>query len=278
MKNYASGVVLCQEDALETTFYMILEGEVEVTKTINNTEARLLKILGPGDFFGEMALIHNAPRAATVKTKTDLVALELDKESFEEVLKRSNSISMALVREISNRLRENDEMAIEDLRIRARELALAYQKLAEQEMARREFLTNIAHELRTPLMAASGYIQILEKGMLNDKQFPKAIATVSKHIQQIVSLVNDILFMQEMELVLPEFRPVNLQEVVARVLDEYQSRAKAREIEFHVITDPELPIVMGDLKSLERAFSALVDNAVEIEPSGWKGRNSAQSQ
>ena len=63
VKNYASGVVLCQEDALETTFYMILEGKVEVTKTINNTEARLLKILGPGDFFGEMALIHNAPRA-----------------------------------------------------------------------------------------------------------------------------------------------------------------------------------------------------------------------
>ena len=168
-------------------------------------------------------------------------------------------------------------MAIEDLRMRARELALAYQKLAEQELARREFLTNIAHELRTPLMAASGYIQILEKGMLNDKQFPKAIATVSKHIQQIVSLVNDILFMQEMELVLPEFRPVNLQEVVARVLDEYQSRAKAREIEFHVISDPELPIVLGDSKSLERALSALVDNAVNA-PSGWKGRNSAQSQ
>jgi signal transduction histidine kinase len=268
MNNYSSGVVLCQEDAFETTFYMILEGKVDVTKTINNTEARLLKTLGPGDFFGEMALIHNAPRAATVKTKTDLVVLELDKESFEDVLEHSNSISMAMVKEISNRLRENDEMAIEDLRMRARELALAYQKLAEQELARREFLSNIAHELRTPLMAASGYMQILEKGMLNDEQFPKAIAKVSKHIQQIVSLVNDILFMQEMDLVLPEFRPVNLQEVVARVLENFQSGAKARAIEFQVIHDPELPIVLGDSKSLERALSALVDNAVKFSPQG----------
>jgi signal transduction histidine kinase len=270
VNNYASNVVLCQEDALETTFYMILEGQVEVSKTINKTEARLLKILGPGDFFGEMALVHNAPRAATVKTKTDLVALELDKDSFEEVLENSNSISMAMVREISNRLRENDEMAIEDLRMRARELALAYQKLAEQDLARREFLTNVAHELRTPLMAASGYIQILEKGMLNDQQFPQAIATVSKHIQQIVSLVNDILFMQEMDLVLPEFKRVNLQDIVARVLEEYQSKARARSVQFRVITDPDLPDISGDYKSLERALSALVDNAIKFSPQGGK--------
>ena len=59
VNSYPPGMVLCQEDALETTFYMILEGEVEVTKTINNTEARLLKTLRAGDFFGEMALIHN---------------------------------------------------------------------------------------------------------------------------------------------------------------------------------------------------------------------------
>ena len=46
---------------------MILEGEAEVTKNINNTEDRLLKTLCPGDFFGEMALIHNRRARATVK-------------------------------------------------------------------------------------------------------------------------------------------------------------------------------------------------------------------
>ena len=51
---------------------------------------------------------------------------------------------MAMVSEISNRLRQNDQMAVDDLRMRASELADAYQKLAEQELARREFLTNIA--------------------------------------------------------------------------------------------------------------------------------------
>ena len=61
VRAYPPGSVLCHENALEDRFYMILEGEVEVTKVINNNQNRLLKTLGPGDFFGEMALIHNAP-------------------------------------------------------------------------------------------------------------------------------------------------------------------------------------------------------------------------
>ncbi len=82
---YPAETVLCRENAIETIFYMILEGEVEVTKVINQTEARVLKTLSAGDFFGEMALIHNAPRAATVTSKTEVVVLELDKENFDRV-------------------------------------------------------------------------------------------------------------------------------------------------------------------------------------------------
>ena len=267
--SYPAGTVLCREDKIENIFYMILEGEVEVTKSINRNEARLLQTLSPGDFFGEMALIHNAPRAATVTAKTDLVALELDKESFDTVLKRSSSVALAMVHEISNRLRENDEMAIEDLRVRARELAQAYQKLAEQEVARREFLSNVAHELRTPLMAASGYLQILQQGnVLTQQQLTQALDTVSRNVHQIVTLVNDILFLQEMDLVLPDFLAVDMGEVASTVLERYKSQAAARGIHLSLTEDRNLPPVLGDAKSLERALTALVDNAIKFSPKG----------
>jgi signal transduction histidine kinase len=216
-----------------------------------------------------MALIHNAPRAATVTAKTELVALELDKESFDTVLKRSSSIALAMVHEISNRLRENDEMAIEDLRLRARELAQAYQKLAEQEVARREFLTNVAHELRTPLMAASGYLQLLRSGnVLNQQQLAYALDTVSRNVHQIVTLVNDILFLQEMDLVLPDFQAVDMGEVASTVLERYKTQAAARGIHLSLSEDRDLPPVCGDAKSLERALTALVDNAIKFSPKG----------
>ncbi len=268
IRTYPPETVVCKEDAVEYTFYMILEGDFEVTKMINNSEIRLLKSLTAGDFFGEMALIHNAPRAATVTTKTNVVVLELDKEGFNRVLKYSPSVSMAMVSEISNRLRQNDQMAIEDLRLRASELADAYQKLTEQELARRELLTNVAHELRTPLMVASGYLHALQKGMLSGEQLAQTIETVMRNVDQITALTNDILFLQEIELVLPDFQPVNMMDVAEAAVKKYAQKAEARNIKLKIKGDPNTPKVQGDPQSLERAVIALVDNALKFSAPG----------
>ena len=268
VRSYEPGAVLCHENAIEDRFYMILEGEVEVSKVINNAESRLLQTLGPGDFFGEMALIHNAPRAATVAAKSALTTLELDKAAFDRVLHNSSSIAMAMVSEISSRLRVNDQMAVDDLRMRASELADAYQKLAEQDLARREFLTNIGHELRTPLMVATGYLQMLQKGILNGEQLSAGIETVARNVQQIANLVNDILFLQEMDLVLPEFQAVDMNDVAGQVFARYHPKAKEHNVNLRFLPSPSLPPVSGDAKSLERALMALVDNAVKFSPKG----------
>ncbi len=266
IKSYPAGTVLCREDEIEHTFYMILEGEFEVTKTINKSDKRLLITLRAGDFFGEMALIHNAPRAATVASLTPCVVLELNKQGFDRVLKHSPSVATAMVAEISNRLRQNDQLAIEDLRLRARELADAYQKLAEQDMARNEFLTAIAHELRTPLMAASGYLHTMKKGMLQGDQLQSAIEVVSRNVDQIVNLTNDLLFLQEQDLVLRDFQPINLPALVDRVTEKLKGRAKARGVTIKVRSINNLPSIPGDETSLERAITGLVDNAIKFSP------------
>ncbi len=268
VRAYPPGSVLCRENAIEDRFYMILEGEVEVTKVINHDENRLLKTLGPGDFFGEMALIHNAPRAATVTAKSALTTLELDKTAFDRVLHNSSSIAMAMVSEISDRLRSNDQLAVDDLRMRASELAEAYQKLAEQELARREFLSNIAHELRTPLQVATGYLQMLQNGIMKGEQLTAGLETVSRSVQQIATLVNDILFLQEMDLVLDEFRAVDMSDVARAVIDKYNEKAVERGVNLRLFPNPSLPHASGDLKSLERALMALVDNAIKFSPKG----------
>ncbi len=270
LKNYPPETVLCRENALEDTFYLILEGEVRVTKNINTDEKRLLKTLGAGDFFGEMALIHNAPRAASVETVTPLIALEIHREAFDRVLKNSSSVSMAMVREISRRLRQNDEMAIDDLKLRASELAEAYQKLAEMEVARREFLTNVAHQLRTPLMAAGGYLQMLQKGAVPPAKQPEAIETIARNVQQITTLVNDILFVQEMELILDQFDAVDMTNLAHRVADQYAEKASAKGVQLRVREGLFVPSVLGDAKSLEHALTALVDNAVKFTADGGK--------
>ncbi|MBN2550078.1 MAG: cyclic nucleotide-binding domain-containing protein [Anaerolineales bacterium] len=275
VNTYPAGTVLCHEDTFESVFYIILDGEVKVTKVIEHDQVRDLKKLGAGDFFGEMAIIHNAPRAATVTTTKPTAVLEIYKENFNSLLKRSASVARAMVQEVSRRLRENDAMAIEDLRLKAGELAAAYQQLAEQDYARREFLTTIAHELRTPLTAASGFLHMIQFGLLQgnslDAETQKAaLESVSRNVQQIVTLVNDILFLQEMDLILPNFTPTDLGTVILTVLDAHRKKAEENQVVLDIEIDPHIPMVLGDVKSLERAFSAILDNAIKFSPDGGK--------
>ncbi len=262
VRTYPPGFILTHEGELEYTFYILLRGRVAVSKVINESEARLLKQLGPGDFFGEMAIIHNAPRAATIQTVEECVVLEISREIFTDLMERSSSMSLAMVREVSRRLRENDEMAIEDLRLKAKELAEAYQQLAEQEYARREFLTTIAHELRTPLMAANGYMQIARTGMLQGEGLKGALETVARNLQEISALVNDILFLQEMDLILPDFQSVDLGAVVTAAVEPVRGRADQAGTPLSLSIAPGLPPVRADEKSLTRAISAVLDNAI----------------
>ena len=268
IQEYSPQVCLTCEGAYETTFFILMEGEVQVTKTFNDDEDRLLKILKPGDFFGEMAIIHDAPRAATITTLTPVVVLEIEKEAFSDLLEHSSSMSVAMVREVSRRLRENDDMAIEDLRLKARELADAYYRLSQQDQARRQFLTTIAHELRTPLMAANGFLHMIRSGSLQGSALTSALDTVARNLQEITTLTNDILFLQEMELILPEFQPTDLGRVVAGVVENYRQKAESSRVGLGLQIDPGRLTVLADSKSLARALSAVIDNAIKFSPSG----------
>jgi signal transduction histidine kinase len=266
--SYPADTVLCEEGALERVFYIILEGEVQVTKVINQAEVRILKILGPGDFFGEMALIHNAPRAASVTTLVATTVLEINKHIFDQMLHRNASVSLAMVREVSRRLRENDEMAIEDLRVKSQELALAYQQLAEQDYAQHEFLSSIAHELRTPLTASYGYVQAIRMGMIHGQAFTSTLDTIEKNLQKIITLVNDILFLQEMELILLDFEPVDLGTIARAAVGRFRERARKSGMRIHLSIAPELPLVSADARAMDRVLSILLDNAIKFSPNG----------
>lgn len=272
VRSYPAGTKLTVEGAYETTFFILLEGEVQVTKKFDENEERLLKILRAGDFFGEMAIIHDAPRAATITALSEVKVLEIQRETFTRLLQENSQLSLAMVREVSRRLRENDEMAIADLRKKAEELSLAYRRLAQQEEARRQFLTTIAHELRTPLMSANGFLQIVCSRTLQGDALENALKTVESSLKEITALVNDILFLQEMDLILPEFQPTDLSQIILEVIEAYRGMAQQQGIELQVNLPADTVQVPGDAKSLGRALAAVVDNAIKFSPNGGKVR------
>jgi CRP/FNR family transcriptional regulator, cyclic AMP receptor protein len=95
-----AGRVLCEEGQSGGDFFVILEGKADVMASSGRNTT-----LGPGDFFGEIALIDNGPRTATVKTATPMRALVLGHAQFRDVLHQNGDIAVKILRAVTQRLR-----------------------------------------------------------------------------------------------------------------------------------------------------------------------------
>ncbi|HEY7624794.1 MAG TPA: cyclic nucleotide-binding domain-containing protein [Candidatus Limnocylindria bacterium] len=94
------GRVLCEEGRSGGDFFVILEGKADVAASSGRNTT-----LGPGDFFGEIALIDNGPRTATVKAETSMRCLVLGHTQFRDVLHQNGDIAVKILRAVTQRLR-----------------------------------------------------------------------------------------------------------------------------------------------------------------------------
>ena len=266
VRSFPSETIICHENALASTFYIILQGKVKVSKFINQKKERELKTLKAGDFFGEMALIHNAPRAATVTTVMPTTVLEIKKVSFDRLMRRSASLSMTMAREVSRRLQENEAMAIEDLRIKAGEMAMAYERLAEQEFSRREFLIIARTKLESAVDETLGDLDRVRKETSANGIPDSPIEQLAGNVRKIITALNEILFLHEIDMILPEPQKVNLDILLLNIASQNQIKAEQKEIKIQVETSEDELYALGDPTSIERALNILSNFAIDASP------------
>ena len=105
------GRTIVEEGLAGDYMYVIREGEVKVTKLSGDGREKILGLLGRGDFFGEMALLDNLVRSASVKTLTETRIAALSRADFLKELRHSPDLSMAVIQELTHRVRQMDEQA-----------------------------------------------------------------------------------------------------------------------------------------------------------------------
>jgi sigma-B regulation protein RsbU (phosphoserine phosphatase) len=139
-RQYPAGTVLCQQGAVERVFYVLRTGAVTITQRLSDTEEQLIAYRNPGEFFGEMALIDNSPRSATVTAITAVDVLEIDEATFGQVLRNSPELALTLLHNSLAALRNSMHRQIGELQAKNAELRQAYAELqaAEAELIRNE--------------------------------------------------------------------------------------------------------------------------------------------
>ncbi len=264
----APGDVLVIEGAIADRFYIVMDGRVEVWKNYYDPRPDLLAVHGPGHFFGEMALIDELPRSATVVAKEATRLLYLSREDFRRLILENASIALSVMTSISYLVRSSNETYVEDLRKRTEELERAYTHLkrAQAERLRSERLSTlgkfsslILHDIRNPISIMKGQLQLMEMRLGEPEKLASHIKASMLELGRLERLASEFLDYSrgEVRLDMAVCTPSELFAKVEEALGERLGRAGIR-IEKDIRFDE--PVIL-DSERILRALHNVADNA-----------------
>ena len=186
-RTYAKNTILVSEGDPSEMFYLILKGQVKVFISDEKGKEVLLNLQGPGEYFGEIAIIDQAPRSASVMTIEACQIAVVSKQGFERCLADHPGLAMGLIRNLVKCVRSLTEqvkgLALLDVYGRIAhtlnslakeqngelviEQRLTHQDIANMVGASREMVSRILKDLST-----GGYIRIDDKKIIIAKQLP----------------------------------------------------------------------------------------------------------
>jgi len=166
--------------------------------------------------------------------------------------------------QFAGRLADHAAVAIENARL--------YEQVQQANRAKSEFVSFVAHELRTPMTSIRGYADMLEKGMVgpltpDQVGFIHIISRNAKRMQVLVSDLQDISRIETGQLRL-EIKPTTLAEALESARQTTQAQIEAQSQQLTVEVPEDLPLIHADPARLEQVLINLLSNAYKYTPKG----------
>jgi signal transduction histidine kinase len=280
-----NGETIVQEGEQGDAFYLIWSGRAVVYAGDWRTPD-VLGFRGAGEVIGEMALLENQPRSASVVALGETRLLKISRSDFFELLKNDPTISLSILGALSRRLRQADQarsqvrLSEKQLIDQLSELKSEKEQLMELERLRQETSDLIVHDLRNPLGSISLALHMLEmvlpEDILNENRQLLEIARYSNNrMLQLVESLLDVARMEAGQAHLA-FEAFELAEFIRCVIGGLLvARKRDIQVETHL---PESIKIVADPEKLERVLLNLLDNALKFTPNGGTIKISAQQR
>ena len=156
-----------------------------------------------------------------------------------------------------------------------KKLQKAYEELKSLDRMKSEFLSNVSHELKTPLVSIRGYSELLHDEKLGTipPSHKKPLEAIIRNTERLTRLIDSLLFLSIQQMGKPEIRmrpqPQSIDEIITSSMNDMKVQAEKKEITLIKDSPAEL-IVMGDRDRLTEVLINLLDNAIKFTPPGGK--------
>ncbi len=275
-EHYKKGDKIINEGVMGDSLYIIIKGEVEVLKGEGEKSERVAT-LKPFDFFGEMSLLENKPRSASIISAIDSTLLRLSKDDFSALVSAYPKISFEIMKTLSARIRETDMKLIADLTRKNTELKKAYSDLksVQDELIKAERLSTIGkvaggiiHDLKNHLSVVKGYAEYIKHSKEATESFQNAASTILHVINIIINMTQEILEYAKGESRL-ETIPLNINTLINEVtrLSEKQLEKRNITLTLNLQASCECEI---DPQKMRRVFVNIISNASDAMQDGGK--------
>lgn len=145
-------------------------------------------------------------------------------------------------------------------------------RLAELESARKAFVANASHELRTPIFSLSGFVELLEDEDPSPEEREEFLREMREQIERLTKLTADLLDLSQLDAgaMVMAAQPVDLGELAREVTREFAARAELHGSRLELRTPERAPIALGDPNRVRQIIRILLDNALTHTPEGTK--------
>ncbi len=284
--NFAPGEVVFHDGDEGDTMFLIWSGKIAIIKGDLDSPI-ILAYRGPGEIFGEMAILENQPRSATIVALDHLRVLELNRQRFDQLLCETPSVSRSIMEILSARLRKvsqersTGELSEKRLSRQVSDLQSEKQRLEDLQRLRQETTELIIHDLRNPLSSIAVSLKLislmLPEEVLKANQGILSIGQAS--CERMQRLVDSLLEVSRLETGEVRFRLEAVR--LAEIIDETIRRTAILSrpgTTLRSVIEPGLPPVLADRDKIDRVIMNLLDNALKYAPEGGQIRVSAAQE
>ena len=143
-------------------------------------------------------------------------------------------------------------------------------RLAELDSARKQFIANASHELRTPIFSLGGFVELLEDEDPSPEERAEFVRTMRQQIQRLTKLTTDLLDLSQLDAgaVVMRASTVDLTGLAREVTKEFGARADLRGSRLQLRTPQQPAIALGDADRVRQIIRILLDNALTHTPEG----------